>query len=83
MSETAVIIFIDSSKKINMDIEVPLDITANDFVIALNKALKLGINTNRIQDCYLKSKNPIALLKGNKTLKDFGLYTGSVVYYIG
>jgi uncharacterized ubiquitin-like protein YukD len=61
------------------DIEIPLDITANDLVIALNKAFNLAIDTDNISDCYLKTENPIALLKGNKTLREFGLRNGTVI----
>ena len=41
------------------DIEVPVSITANDLVFALNKAYNLGIDTNDIENCYLKAENPI------------------------
>lgn len=62
-----------------VDIEIPLNITANDLIIGLNKAFHLGINTDQIMDCYLKSENPIALLKGNKTLKEYKLRNGSII----
>lgn len=61
------------------DIEVPISITANNLVVAINAAYNLGINTNDIENCYLKAENPIALLKGNKTLEEFGLYHGSLI----
>ena len=61
------------------DIEVPVSITANDLVFALNKAYNLGIDTNDIENCYLKAENPIVLLKGNKTIEEFGLYNGSLI----
>lgn len=61
------------------DIEVPVSITANNLVVAINTAYKLGMNTNDIENCYLKAENPIALLKGNKTLEEFGLYNGSLI----
>lgn len=61
------------------DIEVPVSITANNLVVAINTAYNLGMNTNDIENCYLKAENPIALLKGNKTLEEFGLYNGSLI----
>ena len=61
------------------DIEVPVSITANDLVFALKKAYNLGIDTNDIENCYLKAENPIVLLKGNKTIEEFGLYNGSLI----
>ena len=51
------------------DVEVPLYITANDLVKGLNTAFNLGINT----------ENPIVLLKGNKTLREFNLRNGTLI----
>ena len=39
------------------------------------------MNINKIQSCYLKAENPIALLKGDKTIADIGLINGSIVIY--
>lgn len=64
-----------------MDLEVPLDISANDLVNALNTAYDLGIDTSDMKNCYLKMENPISLLKGNKLLADFGMRNGSVINY--
>ena len=61
--------------------EVPLSISANELVTALNTAYELGIDTSDIKNCYLKAENPIALLKGNKTLEEFGLRNGSIINY--
>ena len=79
--ETAIVIFLFIKRKISVDLEIPLNITANELVLALNTAYELGINTSDIKNCYLKAENPIALLKGNKTLADYGLRNGSDIYY--
>lgn len=63
------------------DIEIPLFITANELVGALTSAYELGINTTDIKKCYLKAERPIALLKGNKTLEEFGVRNGTIIYY--
>lgn len=63
------------------DVDVPLDITANELVIALNNAYQLGIDQSDIKECYLQAEEPIALLKGNKSLREFGLRNGSIVHY--
>ena len=63
------------------DLEVPLDISANDLVIGLNSAYQLGINTSDMKQCYLKSERPIALLKGNKSLSEYGIMNGSILLY--
>ena len=79
--ETAVIIFNIIQREFSADLEVPLEITANELVLALNTAYDLGIDTTDIENCYLKSENPIALLRGNKTLKEFGIRNGSIVNF--
>lgn len=79
--DTIIIIFIAEKKRIQVDLEIPLTITANDLVIGLNAAYGLGIDTSDIKNCYLKAENPIALLRGNKTLAEFGLRNGSIINY--
>lgn len=79
--ETAIIIFNISKRAESYDLEVPLNITANELVNALNTAYKLKIDTSDIKNCYLKAENPIALLRGNKTLEEFGIRTGSIINF--
>lgn len=79
--ESAIIIFRDKHHGIEVDVETPLDITANEFVIAINSAYDLDIDITDIKQCYLKAENPIALLKGNRKLSDFGVRNGTIVYY--
>ena len=79
--ETAIINLNIVQRKFTVDIEVPLDISTNDLVNGLNIAYKLGIDTSDIKNCYLKMENPIALLKGNKTLAEFGLRNGSIINF--
>lgn len=78
--ETAIVVFQADKKGLHADLEIPLFISANDLVIALNEAFDLGIDTSNIKNCYLKAERPIALLKGNKPLSDFGICNGSVIY---
>ena len=79
--ETAIIILNITKRNFTVDLEVPLDISANDLVNALNTAYELGIDTSDIKNCYLKTENPIALLHGNKLLQDYGIRNGSVINY--
>ena len=79
--DTAIIVLKIPKQSVVADLEIPLDISANELVFALNMAYDLGIDTSNIKDCYLKAENPIALLKGNKTLSEFGLRNGSVINY--
>lgn len=80
-SDTAIVILNIQKRKFTVDLEVPLNISANELVIALNTAYELGIDTTDIKNCYLKAENPIALLKGNKTLEEYGIRNGSVINY--
>lgn len=41
----------------------------------------LGIDITDIKNCYLKAENPIALLRGNKTLFQYGIHNGSIISY--
>ncbi len=79
--ETVIIIFEIVKRKKTVDLEVPLNITANELVTALNTAYGLGIDTNDIKNCYLKAERPIALLRGNRTLGEIGVRNGTVIRY--
>ncbi|MBO5460396.1 MAG: EsaB/YukD family protein [Ruminococcus sp.] len=81
MEEKAIVIFHHVKKSQSFDIELPLDIPASELVLALNQGLELGIDTKDISQRYLKSTNPIALLKGNKTLAEYGIHNGSEIWY--
>lgn len=81
MDEKAIIIFHNVKRNETFDIEVPLDIGANELVLALNQGLELGIDVKDISRRYLRSVNPIALLKGNKTLAEYGIHHGSEIWY--
>lgn len=79
--EIATVVFRAIKKNINVDLEVPLSISANDLVVGLNEAYSLGIDTSDIKNCYLKAENPIGLLKGNKLLSEFGIRDGSLIMF--
>ncbi len=79
--ESVIIVFHALKKDISMDLELPLNITAKELIAALNKAFDLGIEAEEIRNCYLKSERPIALLKGNRTLEEFGICNGSEITF--
>lgn len=81
MDKKAIVIFKMHKRNVEVDLEIPLDITANDLVNALNTAYDLGIDTNDVKNCYLKAENPIALLKGNKMLSEYGVRNGTVINF--
>lgn len=79
MSNTIIMIFEKNDE--SFDIEVPLDITANELLYGLNEGLHLGINLEDSTQCYLCTENPIALLKGNVLLSEYGLHNGTRICY--
>lgn len=81
MDEKLVMVFHWSRRNTEFDIEVPGFLTANELVLALNEGLGLGIDVKDITQCYLKATNPIALLKGNRTLESFGLHHGTDIWF--
>lgn len=81
MNNKAIIMFNITKRNFSVDLEIPLDISANDLVIALNSAYDLGIDTSDVKNCYLKAENPIALLKGNKLLSDYGIRNATVINF--
>ena len=78
---SAVIILNLQNRNEKVDVEIPLNITANDLVIGLNEAFNLGIDVNNVSRRYLKAENPIVLLKGNRTLEEFGIHSGTVINF--
>lgn len=76
----AVLFMKQQDKKI--DIDIPLDITANELIIGLTKAFDLNIDTSDLSSCCLKTENPIALLRGDKTLADYELRNGTIINYL-
>ena len=81
MDNKAVVDFKIMKRKKEYDLEIPLDISANDLVAALNTAFDLGIDTGDIKNCYFQAERPIALLKGNKSLAEFGVRNGTIIYF--
>lgn len=79
--ETVTVVFNMTKRNTVKDIEIPLYITANELVVALNEAYDLKIDTSNVKNCYLKAEKPIALLRGNKTLAEFGVRNGTVIYF--
>ncbi len=79
--ETVTAVFHMTKRKVIKDIEFPLYITANDLIVALNAAYDLKIDISNVKKCYLKAEKPIALLKGNKTLAEFGIRNGTIIYF--
>lgn len=81
MDNTIVVIFNNMVKKEQIDLEIPIDISANDLVIALNDAYNLGIDTLDQKKSYLKAENPFTLIRGGKKISELGLRNGTVINF--
>lgn len=81
MEEKVVVDFYNDVTKHTMEIEIPLGITANDLALSLNQAYDLEMDTENKFNCYLVSENPIAFLRGDKTLKEYGIRKGTIIIY--
>lgn len=67
-------------KSIHEDIEIPVNISANELIVALHSIYDLKINESNIFKYYLKTDNPKRLLRGNKTMQQYGLHDGTVIW---
>ncbi len=81
MNNKAIVQFINSSSKQNVELEIPINITANDLIIALNEAFDLKVDVDNIFGCYLIAENPIAFLHGNKELSEYGIRNGTKIIF--
>lgn len=66
-------------KSLKIDIDLPVDITVNELILGLNEGFQLGLDVSDLSKCYLKTENPIALLKGNKCIAEYGLRNGTTI----
>ena len=62
----------------HFDLEVPLDISANDLCSAIFQKY-LPEQHEDVQQYYLKVERPIALIRGERTLREYGIRDGSVI----
>lgn len=81
MKEKVILQFQREQNGEKFDIEVPLSITANELLYSLNQGLQLGLNLSDVSQCYLITENPIALLKGDISLEEFGIHDGTIICF--
>lgn len=80
MKEKAVVRMNVPDKKQKEWLEIPLDITANDLILALGQIYSLRVEEDLLYSYYVKCDNPKALLRGGRTLKSYGLRDGSELW---
>lgn len=77
MNSAIITVFLADSG-ISHDLEVPLDISAGELCAALFQKY-LPDQYGDMQRYYLKAEKPIALLRGERTLREYGIRDGSVI----
>jgi hypothetical protein len=78
MLKTAIITLNLLSQNAKKDIEVPLDISASELCSALFETYCKGKNIDS-GGRYLRSERPIALMRGDRTLREYGVRNGTVI----
>lgn len=79
MSQDRAIITVNLIKQgTSQDLEVPLDISANELCEALFHHYFPEYEGDAEQ-FFLRSERPIALLRGEKALREYGIRDGSVI----
>lgn len=81
MPERVIVQFIMHSRRRTVDLEIPLDMTARELLLALNQAYVLGIAADKMAESSLSCERPTALLRGNRTLREIGLRNGSAIHF--
>lgn len=79
MDNKAIVILVNGRMNKGIDVEIPLNITANELIYGLNQALHLGINIDNPEECFLRMENPIGLLRGDTILSEYGIRNGSKI----
>ena len=77
----AIVIFRRTKKNISVDLDIPLSISAQELVTALNEAYHLGIDLSDPKECWLTAEDPIALLRGGTALQEFGVRNGTTILF--
>jgi hypothetical protein len=80
MEDRIIVVFKINRADKGIDIEIPLGITAEELIYGLNEGLHLGIDVDDPVRSYMRCENPIALIRGEVTVEELGLHSGSVIY---
>ena len=64
------------------DIEVPLNITCDELIHALNYGIGLGIDERDTRSYSIASTNPRIYVGGSATIEEIGLLDGSILVLI-
>lgn len=75
----ALITVVDEKGRERMELDVPLEITAAELAAALDEIMTGETADEKGRD-YLAAENPIAFLKGERTLEQYGIHNGTLIY---
>jgi pSer/pThr/pTyr-binding forkhead associated (FHA) protein len=78
--ERAVVVLKVEDRGIDVDLDIPLDITPAELLVALDNAYHLGLDTSDQANLHVCIENPIALLKGPRALWEYGVHNGTIIY---
>lgn len=81
MREKIMIVFQRNDTGEVMDLEIPTNISIAELIFGLNMGLGLGIDINNPAQCFLRSENPVALLKGEGLVEEYKLHDGSKIIF--
>ncbi len=65
------------------DFDIPLDISLNDFILALSSIYGVDLGEEKMGRRHLSVENPVTLMKGNRLLREYGLRDGSIIHLMG
>lgn len=83
MNKKSVIITVNLlASGVTHDLEVPLDISASELCVALFHQY-LPQQRGDMNQYYLRAERPIALLRGERTLREYGIRDGSIINIAG
>lgn len=79
MDDKVIVIFINEKTHLGVDIEIPTNITGNELIYGLNEAFQLGISIDNPEKCFLRMENPIGIIRGDTTIREYGIRNGSKI----
>ncbi|SFU69450.1 EsaB/YukD family protein [Butyrivibrio sp. INlla21] len=81
MNDNIIVLFKNCRSDKEIDLEIPVDLTANELIYGLNDSFGLGINMDKPLQCYLRADYPKALIRGEKTLEELGIRDGTIIFF--
>ena len=80
MDDKVIVIFKNKQFTDGVDIEIPLNISANELIYGIKESFALKVDIDNPEECYLRMENPIGLIRGDTKLSEYGIRNGSVIF---